>query len=449
MSDPSTVNPHYLDHVVGTTASHVVEVTEDIVSGSGIKLLAKGARIDPAVRERLLAHKLRKPLEDCLQVADGVRADELPALAEQLQQTWPALEALSRPPDGTASVATSLGRLSLSGPVRSLLTVYARSRPGRLEHAVGVAMLALSLGRRLAPGEFDRHRDLALAGLLHDVGELYLDPAHLAAGGALPPDHWRQIVSHPLIGHRVLRHMDGAGPVVARSVLQHHERLDGLGYPQGLAGADLPLDGQVLGVAEWLMGLLSGGISPLLRAKLASCVVPGEFSTELLQAVAAARFQADGLPPLAPQDGALQQQRAVARAERIAACLRRFRDQRPWIDERVAQARGPLQRALQAAVQRLERLQLSFVSAGLEIDAPRRLVDELVALGDAALRQEISQLLGEMEFRLRALERECLARTGLLPPDDHRVMQDVVARLRDDAPDDAAHDAAQDAPAPA
>jgi hypothetical protein len=148
----ATVNPHYLDHVVATSRSSEVEVTEDIFSGNGIKLLAKGARVDAATRDRLLEHKLRKPLEDCDQVADGVAAERFEPIGEALLDKHPLLRALCASERALGAPA-SLAALSLSLPMRSLLTIYAQCQEGRLDHAVGVAMLALSLARTLSPAK--------------------------------------------------------------------------------------------------------------------------------------------------------------------------------------------------------------------------------------------------------------------------------------------------------
>ena len=93
-----------------------------------------------------------------------------------------------------------------------------------------------------------RHRILGLAGLMHDVGELYLPPASLQRDAPLQADQWRQIVSHPVIGHRVLGELDGGGPDLAELVLNHHERLDGFGYPRGLQSEQLALPSQLLAV---------------------------------------------------------------------------------------------------------------------------------------------------------------------------------------------------------
>jgi hypothetical protein len=78
------VNCHYLDHVMAISAIHAVEANEDIVAADGMKLLAKGARIDETARSRLLEYKLCKPLENSITVGDAVQPHELSSLARQL-----------------------------------------------------------------------------------------------------------------------------------------------------------------------------------------------------------------------------------------------------------------------------------------------------------------------------------------------------------------------------
>jgi hypothetical protein len=426
-SDPSQVNPHYLDHVVQTTAHRVVEVTEDIVSGSGIKLLAKGARIDPAVRERLLQHKLHKPLEDCVQVAGGVMPERFGPIAEGLLARHPLIAALCAPQGGAQPIPVSLTRLKLSAPLQSLLTVYADWQGDRLEHSVGVAMLAMALGRRLVSGDVDRHRLLALAGLVHDVGELYIDPKHLQRGTRLEVEQWRHIVSHPVIADRVLRRMEGAGPAVAEMVLLHHERLDGFGYPRGVSGAALPLGGQILGAAEWLMALVESGLTPLARASVATRIIPGEFCEELLRTISMAAAHSEEM--LAEATPPTPLEAAVPRVARIVATMRRFRQHRPWIEERIAAARGELRQALASGMERMLRLQTAFSSTGLDAADPEALLRQLAALHDPQVHLEVITIVGEIEWRLRSLERESLLRTGLVGGESEVVMRELVTRL--------------------
>ncbi len=80
----SDVNPHYLDHVVKLSETSDIEASEDIVTGTGIKLLAKGAKIDARSRERLLQFRLSKPLENMMRVVGGTDPNSFHGVAERL-----------------------------------------------------------------------------------------------------------------------------------------------------------------------------------------------------------------------------------------------------------------------------------------------------------------------------------------------------------------------------
>jgi HD-GYP domain-containing protein (c-di-GMP phosphodiesterase class II) len=427
VESPENVNAHYLDHVVATAQTHEVETTEDIVTGNGIKLLAKGARIDAGARDRLLAHKLRKPLEDCVQVVGGVVPASFEPVGVALLEKYPLLRAMCAS-ERARPAPESLAALSLSLPMQSLLTVYAQYRQDRLDHTVGVAMLALSLARRLLPGDIDRHRVLATAGLVHDVGELYINPDYLRKETRLSADEWRHIVTHPLVGHRVLLDMVGAGKAVADAVLLHHERLDGFGYPRRAAGEAFALDGQILAAAEWLMALVESGMSPRTRAGMASRLVPGEFSSAVLEAVSVAAREAPDMPVELATAAPLED--ALPRIVRLAGTLQRFRDSRAWIDERIAEAAPGLRVVLQAGLSRILRIQTSFSSTGLDAHSPKQLLGELAALRDPQAYIEIMTLIDEMEWRMRELEREQYLRTSLLSAPELAIVVDLIDRLK-------------------
>jgi HD-GYP domain-containing protein (c-di-GMP phosphodiesterase class II) len=86
------------------------------------------------------------------------------------------------------------------------------------------------------------------AGLLHDVGYLDIDDAILAKGEAPTDAEWNEIASHAERGARILARC-GFGEI-AEWVLHHHERIDGGGYPDGLAGDAIPLEARILHVAD-------------------------------------------------------------------------------------------------------------------------------------------------------------------------------------------------------
>ncbi|HMC14451.1 MAG TPA: HD domain-containing phosphohydrolase [Albitalea sp.] len=425
---PQGVSPHYLDRVVATAQAHEVQASEDIIAGNGIKLLAKGARIDAGVRDRLLQHKLRRPLEECVSVTPGVIPAGFEPVAENLLSKHALLRALCVPDDRLPALPKWLGALTLSLPVQSLLSIYAQEHEDRNGHAVGVAMLATSLARRLLPGESERHRTLAVAGLVHDIGELYIDPAYLRRDVHLGVEQWRHIVTHPLVGHRVLCEMAGAGPAVAGAVLLHHERLDGFGYPRSVGGDTFVLDGQILAAAEWLMALAESGASPLTRAGMAARLIPGEFNAALLETVSMAARRSPDTPVELASAPRLEQ--AVPRIARLAGTLQRFRGSLAWIDGRIAQAKPALRAVLEIGLQRMLRIQASFSSTGLDAHSPKLLLAELAALGDPGVYTEIMMLIGELEWRMRELEREQRLRADQLQVPDRAVIVELIDRIK-------------------
>ena len=104
--------------------------------------------------------------------------------------------------------------------------------------------LALAFG--MSPEEAERVR---IAGLVHDVGKIGVPEAVLRKPGRLTDKEFDQIKRHPVIGHTILKDIGQLADVLP-GVLYHHERWDGRGYPEGLAGENIPFMGRVLAVAD-------------------------------------------------------------------------------------------------------------------------------------------------------------------------------------------------------
>lgn len=97
------------------------------------------------------------------------------------------------------------------------------------------------------PGE--RRDALRLAAILHDIGKIGIDDAILRKGGGLTEEEQRSMRRHPEIGARILAMADGMKEVVP-GVRHHHEWFDGSGYPDGLAGEDIPLSARIIAIAD-------------------------------------------------------------------------------------------------------------------------------------------------------------------------------------------------------
>jgi HD domain len=124
------------------------------------------------------------------------------------------------------------------------------------EHTRRVALRAVQVGEELglAPG---RLRALAMGGLLHDMGKLSVPERILKKPGALDDEEFDVVKRHPEWGIKLLRELGGFASSVLELVHDHHERLDGKGYPRGLAGCDLSLDTRILTVCDVYDALVS------------------------------------------------------------------------------------------------------------------------------------------------------------------------------------------------
>jgi two-component system, cell cycle response regulator len=125
-----------------------------------------------------------------------------------------------------------------------LLAALREGSPDLHDHLAGVAQLAEAVARELGLGAEERD-EVRRAAELHDVGKMAIPDAILSKPGPLDPAEWEFIRKHTLIGERII----GAAPAlvpVARLVRSSHERWDGGGYPDGLAGEAIPLGARII-----------------------------------------------------------------------------------------------------------------------------------------------------------------------------------------------------------
>jgi len=115
-------------------------------------------------------------------------------------------------------------------------------------HQQRVADLACAISREIGLSE-DRIDGIRLAGMIHDIGKLYVPSEFLSKPTQLSVLEFAIIKQHAQVGHEILKGIDFPWPV-SEMVLQHHERNDGSGYPQGLSSQDILREAKILAVAD-------------------------------------------------------------------------------------------------------------------------------------------------------------------------------------------------------
>ena len=143
----------------------------------------------------------------------------------------------------------------LGAQVRSLTRLLGERDISTEEHTRRVALRAVQVGEELGLSP-ERLRVLAAGGLLHDMGKLSVPDEILSKPDVLTPAEYEVVKQHPENGRRLLAEL-GFGADVQRLVLDHHERIDGSGYPRGLQDAALDLETRILGVCDVYDALVS------------------------------------------------------------------------------------------------------------------------------------------------------------------------------------------------
>ncbi len=117
-------------------------------------------------------------------------------------------------------------------------------------HMMIVSMMAVMLGAKVYGRDAGALHDLGMAGMLHDLGKMALDPSLLNKPSRLTSEESGLIQQHPVESVRLIGGAVPVTPAVSQLVIQHHERVDGRGYPLGLTGDQLEVGSKILAIAD-------------------------------------------------------------------------------------------------------------------------------------------------------------------------------------------------------
>lgn len=118
-----------------------------------------------------------------------------------------------------------------------------------INHSINVAIISIALSKWLRYSKVDQ-RNIALAGLLHDVGKVKISNIILDKPGKLTPSEFEIMKKHTTYGYNILKDTIGIGKSVLYGVLQHHEREDGSGYPLRLKGNQIHEYGKIIAISD-------------------------------------------------------------------------------------------------------------------------------------------------------------------------------------------------------
>lgn len=405
----SHANPDFLAALVKASETYSIVASQDIVDVRGLKLWAKGLPVSAALQQRLLERKLRNPLEACLMAEDGVTPFYLLEHLSLFLDSQHSMAQALRP--HADLLKRQLKQIPLHSVAQLLLTTALATRPGAVDHAVQAMALAGAMAQaQSSPMDM---RLAMLGGLLHDIGEAYTQPQYLDGQEPLDLLGHKHMMVHPRVAQLLLSATTDYPATLCRAVGEHHERLNGSGYPARLQGDAISPLGLLLAAVETTMALSLAPVAPLTRASFALRVVPGEFPTRYASVVFNMARSAHEEPPtnIRVSTGALYHINATLQhAQETAQALQ-------------AGAGSPERGAIvNLALERIARLRQAWNALGVWGLRPEQIT--------AQDNFEMDLAWGELRLRLYELQRECMLLAENLPDAEKTELTPIWADLK-------------------
>lgn len=208
--------------------------TDKILEGKNFRLQSEVV-LSSRGQEETYVHQNAAPIQDEAGNISGIvlafsDISRLKATEEELRKSW------------------EQQRQAMEGTVQAMAFTIETRDPYTAGHQRRVTKLACAIAEKMGVTE-NQYEGLRMAGGLHDIGKIYVPAEILSKPGKISEVEFNIIKSHPQVGYDILKQIDFPWPI-AEIVLQHHERMDGSGYPTGLKGKDMHLEARVLAVSD-------------------------------------------------------------------------------------------------------------------------------------------------------------------------------------------------------
>jgi hypothetical protein len=318
----------YAEHLAEISVRRRMVVADgDVCNQFGILLLPGGTPLGSVAFGKMRGHRLNRPVDEALCVR---RRLDAPALTTRLHGMLAAAPDLQQIHDrhGFDQRLVALVAGAALGPVAlQKLSVLEEVLPLFFHRALFCAWLGALLGaERALPAE--EIGALFLAGLLHDLGLLHIEPELVDKKSEISAREWSVIQRHVPVGAGIACSLAGLPARVARVIAQHHERADGSGYPAGSTEQDIDPLAAIVGLCDMLHALRFP-VAPSAGGSISDCLAYLRVNRAFVGAqnyAAAARILqlARGVPagPVMPRPLLLDANHSLVRLRRLLAAAR-------------------------------------------------------------------------------------------------------------------------------
>jgi HD-GYP domain-containing protein (c-di-GMP phosphodiesterase class II) len=255
----------YTTHLAKVQEKSKVIATEDILSEQGTLLVKSGTEVNDDTCQKILRFKLLKPIENSIVIANQLTAKLIYQQITHLLNQDPYLKALDKKLGQPKVLQLCCLKLEKFPLLQQKLTVLDMEITHIFHQSLLSAYLSYLCGlvNKLPQSKIEEN---FLAGLVHDIGYLHIDRYILTKPGKLTSDEWRKIQSHPIIAYKILKLIPDFPEAASKAVLEHHENLDGSGYPAAKTVHDIDELGQLINLLDNVIVIYQKQLKPFKRS---------------------------------------------------------------------------------------------------------------------------------------------------------------------------------------
>ncbi|WNO08714.1 HD-GYP domain-containing protein [Teredinibacter sp. KSP-S5-2] len=251
----------YATHLAEVNEVQDVIALENICNAQGQLIIPKGSKIDAKAAEKVIKFKLLKPIENTVAIDKELNHDRLKSRFTSFLSTNPDFVAIQQYVDLTKELEYCCEKLCQHDILRQKITVLALQLPKVFNQAMFCAWFSMAINKQ--EGVDDKVlEDGFIASMTHDLGFLHISPELLNKEEPLSEAEYKQLHSHPLVGEKIVESLPGISKDVARAIAEHHENLDGSGYPKGKVGKQLCYTGRLLNMLDSVNAVYSKHFKP-------------------------------------------------------------------------------------------------------------------------------------------------------------------------------------------
>lgn len=239
---------HYKELISTVSEKETITATDDIYTSTGQKLVSKGTQINANITANLAKHKLQSPIDDYVQIDNPVTTRTVISDIDKFIAKSSTLQLLFNDLDNVESIEKLLRSHQFPNSIAFKLSIAKSEREDIYVHSLLIMCLTYFIACKAKLGK-QTIREALLAALFHDLGLLHLDPEHFHPSRKLNSQERKYLNVHVIISNLIIEPYPDYQGTISTAVLDHHERMDGSGYPNGKNGDAICTTGQILGIA--------------------------------------------------------------------------------------------------------------------------------------------------------------------------------------------------------